>query len=183
MIQLPGAEAGGLAPHAARAARTAFEAGSILDRFVFQRGEQWSRTTHASVPAVFKAASSPARIALRGGRRRTRTSRHVAARIAFQASSVPDGLLFHGLDGRNRTCNLSAPNRALYQIEPHPGVVPLGTQWAICESNDRTDSLIRESRVTNPSWPVVVSPTAAAIGAHGWTRLELYGVHEVDGVQ
>lgn len=150
MIQLPRAEAGGLAPHAARAARTAFEAGSILDRFVFRRGEPWCRTTHASVPAVFtpvrlrrppwssvdsvqqaglrplrfKAASSPARIALPSGSGRTRTSRRVqAARIAFQASSVPDGLLFHCLGDRNRTCNLSAPNRALFQIELHPGVV------------------------------------------------------------
>jgi hypothetical protein len=32
---------------------------------------------------------------------------------------------FFGLRGRNRTCNLSVPNRALYQIEPRADVVLL----------------------------------------------------------
>jgi hypothetical protein len=86
-----------------------------------------------------------------------------AARIAFQASSVPDGFPFHGLDGRNRTCNLSAPNRALFQIEPHPGVVPVGGRGGPSANRTQCGLLIREPRVTNPSWPEVMSPTAATI--------------------
>ena len=79
----------------------------VIDSPSMVSGEKWSRTTHANVSTVFKTVSSPARVALLvqavgredSGRERTRTSRRLAARIAFQASPVPDGILFRFRDG------------------------------------------------------------------------------------
>lgn len=137
-------------------------------------GEQWSRTTHANVPSVFKTVPSPARIALRRRKWEDSNLTH-DARIAFQASSVPDGFPFHWSGQRDSwpsrrsrrapssgvaartTHNLSDPNRVLLSRLSYTQVVARGEYHAHGgPSANRTqcELLIRELRVTNPSWPI-----------------------------
>src|SRR5579871_1963274 len=96
------AEAGGLAPHALAGThcfRSRPDPRSIRlpkDDVAESRGDD--PHTRGRVPSVFKAASSPARFAPLARRRKREDSNPAPrrARIAFQASPVPDGFRFHG---------------------------------------------------------------------------------------
>ncbi len=122
-------------------------------------GEQWSRTTHANVPAVFKAASSPARSALLGGSGRTRTSRRPRG-----ARRLPSEL-------RPRRIPLPRPNsctraRAVLAVSPEglepsyagrragsqPAVYSIFTTVTWYRRSDSNGHCARSERAASASW-------------------------------
>lgn len=119
------AEGGGLAPHAARAARTAFEAGSILDRFTFLVRRRAVESNHTRERAIgFQDRVEPGSICspLRKREDSNLTPRVRRASPSKRAPSPTDSSSMVWEAGFEPTTSRFRTERSS-QIELHPGVV------------------------------------------------------------